>query len=123
MPDGHRATKEGHSHNGSVRGRRYHRIIPLRTHVCRYGEYESSKITRWSEQSQRPRAGGVSCFRYGYGIEITVRLYISVTLTGGVAAEERMRAQMAQQDVECKSWGAEPGSQAYMQCRAINYQK
>jgi hypothetical protein len=25
--------------------------------------------------------------------------------------------------VECKSWGAEPGSQAYMQCRAINYQK
>ena len=34
-----------------------------------------------------------------------------------------MRAQMAGQDEERKSWGVEPGSQAYMQCRAIISQR
>ena len=52
----HRTTKEGRS-SGSVRRRRYHRIVPLRTHVCRYGEYESSKITRWSDRTSRGAMG------------------------------------------------------------------
>jgi hypothetical protein len=38
--------RKGRSNGGSVREWRYHRTIPLRTHVCRYGEYESSKIRR-----------------------------------------------------------------------------
>jgi hypothetical protein len=32
-------------------------------------------------------------------------LLLGVTLTGCVTAEEQMRAQMARQDAECKSWG------------------
>jgi hypothetical protein len=50
-------------------------------------------------------------------------LLLGVTLTGCVTAEERMRAQIARQDAECKSWGAEPGSQKYMPCRAIISQR
>ena len=44
MPDGRTGRPRRALHSGSVRGRRYHRTIPLRTPVCRYGEYESSKI-------------------------------------------------------------------------------
>jgi hypothetical protein len=38
---------------GSVWEWRYHRTIPLRTHVCRYGEYESSEIRRSERLSSR----------------------------------------------------------------------
>jgi hypothetical protein len=45
LPDGLTGPPKKGANGGSVRGRRYHRIVPLRTHVCRYGEYESSKIS------------------------------------------------------------------------------
>jgi hypothetical protein len=31
--------------------------------------------------------------------------------------------QLAQQDAECRTWGAPPGTQAYAQCRALVMQR
>jgi hypothetical protein len=38
------------SNGGSVQERRYHRTTQVRMYVCKYGEYECSKILPWSER-------------------------------------------------------------------------
>jgi len=57
MPDGLTEPPKKGAPIVVVRGRRYHRTIPLRTRVCRYGKYESSKIRRGSKRLSRGSVG------------------------------------------------------------------
>lgn len=43
--------------------------------------------------------------------------FIAIGLTGCVTAEERARQLAAIDDGKCRSYGAQPGAPAYVQCR------
>lgn len=45
-------------------------------------------------------------------------LFLPLFLTGCMSSEEQMAANSAQDDRACLSYGAKPGSDAYVACRA-----